>query len=176
MQVSGETMRRGWIRYLCLILNLIVAGFILYFWFIVPYSEFSAAEVGPILLGTMPIFLYAAAHVLYFSMIPRGPHRSLYVVLLNADILGYLIVCALLFVYVTLCKSSNILDDDGVIGSGVFAIFITVNLLGIMAMRREFFRLSDQDRCPNCHYYLIEGRDMGCPECGWNRPEGEGKE
>ena len=30
-------------------------------------------------------------------------------------------------------------------------------------------------RCPCCGYELLRQFDAGCPECGWNRPEGEGK-
>jgi len=29
-------------------------------------------------------------------------------------------------------------------------------------------------RCPICNY-ILQSQDQGCPECGWNRPEGESK-
>jgi len=39
MQVSGEKIRCGWIRAACLLVDLIVVGFILYAWFIALISE-----------------------------------------------------------------------------------------------------------------------------------------
>jgi len=52
---------------------------------------------------------------------------------------------------------------------GTLAAFLTFIFWTI----RYHIRLS-RTRCPFCNYFLHSGVP-GCPECGWNRPEDEGK-
>jgi len=130
------------------------------------------------MIVSVPLLLYVSGHALYFIIFPQEPHRSLSVILLSADILGYSIVCIGIFLSIRDIRTGtgNLFAFETVVGLIVVAIFITMNLLGVIATRRAYFRFKDSDCCPECQYYLIEGRDVGCPECGWNRPEGEGIE
>jgi len=98
-----------------------------------------------------------------------------------------------LFVVATLRK--NILIGPMIIlgGSGIIAavssyfISIPISFLSTIAVflllciivwfeLQETWPDYESSKCPDCGYDLRgSGRAAGCPECGWNRSEGEGK-
>jgi hypothetical protein len=64
---------------------------------------------------------------------------------------------------------SGLLADTAFFGAGWFGALLLLGSVSAASRRAARVR---RGRCPRCAYDLRHEMDGGCPECGWNKPEG----